>query len=61
MSLHLDNASLLESVDSMLEDFPAQQLPREMFNAFVLGVSPTDFVNVFQLIPPSDNLDRIVS
>ena len=39
MSLHLDTASLLESVDNMLEDFPAQQLPRETFNAFVLGVS----------------------
>ena len=39
VSLDLENASLLESVDNMLEDFPAQQLPRETFNAFVLGVS----------------------
>ena len=38
VSLHLDTASLLESVDNMLEDFPAQQLHRETFNAFVLGV-----------------------
>ena len=39
VSLDLANASLLESVDNMLEDFPAQQLPPETFNAFVLGVS----------------------
>ena len=38
VSLDLENASL-QSVDNMLEDFPAQQLPRETFNAFVLGVS----------------------
>ena len=60
VSLDLENASLLESDINMLEHFPAQQLPRETLMPLSLCIA-MDFVYVFQLIPPSDNLDKIIS
>ena len=36
-----------------------QKLPGEMFNAFLLCVAPTNFVQIFQLVPSAHNLDGI--